>query len=530
MLDIMIPFSPAANKGAFAFEIDREDLRKDSLKLTIAAHELESYREQFPGLRIIGTSITIDLSDMATNLEEAFLFNKYPTYPQYDSMMHYFAETYPSICRIDTFGLSAQGRLLLAVKISDNVMEEEDEPSFLYTSTMHGDELVGYILCLRFIHHLLSGYGSDIEIDRIINDVELYINPLSNPDGTYFPDNDMNVSASVRSNVNGVNLNRNYPDPGYGSPDDTTGRQPETKAMMEYMYRIKPNLSANIHSGAEVVNYPWDHKIARHPDDDWFQLISRDYADDAHAVEPTYLNQYEDGITNGYDWYQIRGGRQDYVNYYLHGREVTLELSAIKKLESENLEAHWNYNKRSMLNLVNQARYGIHGNVSGSQTGQPLEAKIWIPGHDNDSSWVQSDSVSGNFYRYLKEGVYDLIVEAEGYITDTIQAVEVLDYQKTPLLVKLDSLGTYLPASGTARLRLYPNPATENILVSLPMPLPANAIASLVDMSGRLILQADVPRGSERFEMDLRGIDSGIYLLQLSGNGISITPGILVRQ
>ena len=82
----------------------------------------------------------LDGSDMAADLEEAFTFTKYPNYFQYDTMMHQLAAEYPEICRIDTFGYTRQGRLLLALKISDNVAGEEDEPAFFYTGTMHGDE------------------------------------------------------------------------------------------------------------------------------------------------------------------------------------------------------------------------------------------------------------------------------------------------------------------------------------------------------------------------------------------------------
>jgi hypothetical protein len=35
------------------------------------------------------------------------------------------------------------------------------------------------------------------------------------------------------------------------------------------------------------------------------------------------------GVTNGYDWYRITGGRQDYVTWFLRGREVTIEVSTI---------------------------------------------------------------------------------------------------------------------------------------------------------------------------------------------------------
>jgi hypothetical protein len=514
--------------------IFRENIREDSVDIAIDPDELEGYLAKYPGLRILKAAPLLDNTDMAASLAEAMTFRKYPTYEQYDSMMHHFAASYPSICRIDTFGTSVEGRLLLALKISDNVEQHEDEPAFMYSSTMHGDELVGYVLCLRLADFLLSNYGTDVEVDRIINGVELWINPLSNPDGTFYPDNNSTVQASRRSNVNGVDLNRNFPDPKTGEADDPSGRQQETRHMMDFLGQIRPNLSANIHSGAEVVNYPWDHKQAWHPDQDWLILISREYADEARSVNSSYLMFADDslgytGITNGADWYEITGGRQDYVTYYLHGRELTLELSNVKRLESEYLEHHWNYNKWPMINLVTQSLYGIHGNVTDNY-GNPVRARIWVQEHDNDSSWVESDPVSGNFYRYLAEGVYDLLVTSEGYASKTLHNTAVFDYQETTVSVQLDSLHTgsrpdkrtIHPVNNGADdpytpLQVHPNPAHEMLRVKTTGTFSAETVITLTDLSGRTLLQVSPPAGAATFSMDVSALQNGVYLLYRSG-------------
>ena len=59
----------------------------------------------------------------------------------------------------------------------------------------------------------------------------------------------------------------------------------------------------------------------------WFQLVSHRYADSAQAASPSgYMAGFDDGITNGAQWYMISGGRQDYMTYFQGGREVTLEI------------------------------------------------------------------------------------------------------------------------------------------------------------------------------------------------------------
>lgn len=466
--------------------------------------------------------------DMAVNLEEAFSFTKYPTYPQYDSMMQHYAAVYPALCRLDTFGTSAEGRLLLALKISDNVQENEPEPRFLYTSTMHGDELIGYILSLRLIDFLLSSYGSNSEVKELLDNLQIWINPLSNPDAT-FAGGDHTVAGSVRAI--GPDLNRNFPDVKTGEPDDTTGHPRENQLMMLFLRKHMFNMSANLHSGAEVVNYPWDHKVERHPDTEWFVLISREYADEARTVNSDYMDSFMDdstgiiGITNGYDWYDITGGRQDYVTHYLHGREVTLELSNPKKVQSEQLDVYWTYNQWSLFNYMSQAAYGIHGTVTGSETGQPLQAAIRVQNHDDHSSWVVSDSAHGRFYRYLKEGIYDLAVSAEGFRTRVIEGVEVFDYQRTDLEVELDSTGAGLDPHPLLELQIYPNPARERVLIAYSDPMSGwtfDKTVRIITSDGRTVLPASVNVSLETIEMNISNLPAGIYFVGVAaGNRTS---------
>ncbi|MBT3621319.1 MAG: hypothetical protein HN535_01000, partial [Flavobacteriales bacterium] len=67
-------------------------------------------------------------------------WNYYPTYQEYTNMMQSFADSFPSICKLHSLGTLNSGREILAVQISNNVGQKENEPSFLYTSSMHGDE------------------------------------------------------------------------------------------------------------------------------------------------------------------------------------------------------------------------------------------------------------------------------------------------------------------------------------------------------------------------------------------------------
>ena len=102
----------------------------------------------------------------------------YPTYTEYTNMMQAFADSFPAICKLHHLGTLNSGREILILQISDNVGQKENEPSFLYTSSMHGDELAGYILSLRLVDYILNGYGNNTRLTDLVNEIDIWINPL----------------------------------------------------------------------------------------------------------------------------------------------------------------------------------------------------------------------------------------------------------------------------------------------------------------------------------------------------------------
>ncbi|MGM0496591.1 MAG: M14 family zinc carboxypeptidase, partial [Bacteroidota bacterium] len=321
--------------------------------------------------------------DMATTVEEMSNWDKYPTYDVYVQMMNDFADDYPDIASLQNIGTTLDGRDLLVLKISDNVDQQEDEPEFFYTSTMHGDETAGFVFMLRFIDSLLTNYGEDPEITDYLDNIAIYVNPNANPDGTYQDDNST-VSGATRGNANGVDLNRNFPDPDDGPHPDGEIWQPETEAMMDFAEQHHFTLSANFHGGAEVANYPWDTWSRDHVDNAWLKHASYVYANPAIDNSPSgyFTGTSSDGIINGYDWYTITGGRQDFMNYFHQCREITMEVSSQKLLSTDDLRDYWDYNKQSLFDYMEQSLYGIRGIVNG-ENGDPLEAMIEIEGHDS---------------------------------------------------------------------------------------------------------------------------------------------------
>jgi len=361
----------------------------------------------------------------------------YPNYNEYITMMYQFATDYPNLCEVVNMGTTNDDRELLFIHINNNLGVDENEPQFMYTATIHGDEVVGYVLMLRYIDYLLQNYPADPAVTVLVNNIDIWINPLANPDGTFAAGNN-SVWGATRTNAFNIDLNRNYADPEDGPHPDGNSYQTETIAFMDFADEHNFLMSCNTHGGAEVVNYPWDTWAQLAADDDWWYMVSREYADIVHENSPSsYLSDFDDGITNGYAWYSISGGRQDYMNYFQNCREMTLELSNNKMPPESQLPDFWEYNYRSFNKYMEQTLYGFSGVITNAATGDPIIAEVFVDSHDIDNSEVFSHLPLGNYFRPIKEGTYDVTFSAFGYYDQTINNVSISDYSNLELNVEL---------------------------------------------------------------------------------------------
>lgn len=338
-------------------------------------------------------------------------WDAYPTYSAYEAMMFQFATDHPDMCEILDLGTLPSNRKILIAHINNG--SGAGKPKFLYTSTIHGDETTGWMLMLRFIDYLLENPTLP-ECENILNNVDLYVGPNTNPDGTYHGGNNT-VTGATRANANGVDMNRNYADPHGGPHPDGNAYQQETLWFMDLAQNNNFVMGANYHGGAEVMNYPWDNTYTLHADDQWYQLISHEYADLCHVQSSSYMTDYNNGVTNGAQWYMIGGGRQDYMNGYAQCRELTIECSNTKCPSATQMPSFWNINKNSIFAFVNQCLNGIHGTVVDAVSKAPIAgATINILGHDDQYSTVSTGSV-GDFHRPVKAGTYNVRITKNGY-------------------------------------------------------------------------------------------------------------------
>ena len=457
----------------------------------------------------------------------------YPTYNAYDSIMQKFQSDYPNLCKIENIGTLPSNRKLLVAKISDSVNISENEPQFLYTSTMHGDETVGYILMLRYIDYLLANYGNNPRITNLVNNIEIWINPLANPDGTYAGGNHT-VNGATRNNANHIDFNRNFPDPEDGPNPDGEPWQYETIFFMDFADSNNFVMSANLHGGAEVANYPWDTWAKLHADDNWWEFVSREYADTVHNFSPSgYLMDLDSGITNGYQWYSISGGRQDYMNYFHQCREFTLELSNTKLPQANQLPNYWNWNYRSLLNYMEEVLFGIKGVVTDSITGKPLKAKIFISSHDIDSSHIYSSLPKGNYHRPIYAGTYSLTFSASGYKTKTIHNITIANRSTIVQDVQLAPTNIGINENSIENsVKIFPNPTNGKLTIFISDLKDDFIEIDLLNLQSQYIYSEKIKNKSNEYfshSLDLSLYSKGIYILKITNNSSVISKKIIIQ-
>lgn len=454
--------------------------------------------------------------------------DRFPTYEAYIQMMDKFASDYPQLCKIVEYGQSVNGRKLLAAVLSDNVNEKEKEPQFYYLSTIHGDETTGYGMMLMFIDYLLKNYGKDQRVSKLIDNVEIWITPDANPDGTYKGGNNT-VGRAIRENANGYDLNRNFPSPpGFG---ETVHRpiQKETQAMMDLGDDQRFVLSADFHGGAEVACYPWgyksDYKTADHA---WWQYISKVYAD-----KVGYFSGVSGGqkIINGFQWYKVIGERMNYTLYYQSCRLLTLEVSDTKNINGSQINTYWDRNKEALIRYVEECLYGINGTVTDRATGKGIKAKVFVENHDKENSHVFSNLPHGDFYRPIAAGTYTVTFSADGYDPVTISDVKVENEKATVLDVKMGD-STHIAQNiqkGNAAISIM------NVKEGLKIDLgtaDAPCVVRIYDVKGNLLTTATkansfIWNGTNHTGMP---VGNGYYIVKVLHNGNTFTKSFIFTK
>jgi hypothetical protein len=393
--------------------------------MDVIPSEFEKVKSSGLTYEIVKENLNEFYKDFWTKNNNSKRAEKYHTYEEIISLMDSLANVFPSICKKISFGTSVQGRQLCCLKISDNVNTDETEAEVLFDGGIHGDEIGGAENTIRFARHLCLNYTKNTEITTLINNREIWIYPMINPDGR--------VSVS-RYNGNQVDLNRDwgYMWNGEGS-SKTTYSQPETKAMRECMYTNQFVIHLNCHSGSENVFFPWCHRPAKAPDYSNFNKLSGIYASTSNYSNLVCIQSNADYATTG---------ELDDCSYGINGTMgMVLEISSNKQPGEADMIKYYNYNVPAMMALLNYAGYGAEGLITDSVTGKPVQAAIFVDGFYP----VYSDPLLGDYHKYLLAGTHSIKVVANGYAPKVITQVNVTDKSSTVVNIQLQPLkGHYI--------------------------------------------------------------------------------------
>ncbi|XP_049851075.1 carboxypeptidase E-like isoform X6 [Schistocerca gregaria] len=339
------------------------------------------------------------------------------------------------------------------------------KPEFKYIANMHGNEVLGRELLLKLADYLCEQWlAGDADITRLISSTRIHLVPSMNPDGWQLATDTGGTDYLIgRYNNNSVDLNRNFPDLdrvmfSYEKAHIDYNNhllaqlqrlaepvQPETRAVMRLIMEVPFVLSANMHGGDLVANYPFDYsrsgapqEYSETPDDETFRHLALSYAQQhatmANRSRPgceagdQFSFGRQGGITNGAAWYSVQGGMQDFNYLATNDFEITLELGCDKYPPADTLEQEWLNNKDALIHYIWQAHIGLKGVVTDALTGQPLaNAVIHVANVTSGRPvHIRHDVTSvhdGDYWRLLTPGAYVVTASRQGYQPQSRRAV-----------------------------------------------------------------------------------------------------------
>jgi hypothetical protein len=316
------------------------------------------------------------------------------------------ADAFPSICQKVVYGTSMGGKELGALKITDNVTLDENEAEIMFDGGIHGDEIGCAENCIRFARDICLNYGTDPDITYLIDNREIWIYYMVNPDGRD------NMS---RYNNNGVDLNRDASymwDAWGGSPGPAS--QVESKALRDITFERHFVVHTTYHSGTEFISHPWSYRSSQCED---YAHINQ-LAGVGSSISGYSNIQYGQGCTG---MYPINGSTKD-TNYGTMGSiSWSWEISNSKQPPASQIMMYYNYNRPAMLTLIEYAGFGLEGIVTDAVSGDPVTANVFV----NDYFPCYTDPAVGDYHKYVLPGTYDITVVANGYETQTITGVTV---------------------------------------------------------------------------------------------------------
>ena len=375
-----------------------------------------------------------------------------------DSLMELEA-LYPDIMDMSVIGYGQEDSTeIYAVKISDNVDIDEDEPRLVFIGQVHAEENIGLELVLDVVTDFME-YANYYPWVMYIATAEIYFIPSLNPEGLDVVTDGLDVTfrKNIRDTIgdgifrydpgvgydsSGVDLNRNFSfNWVHGDTlfqgghvelyDYYRGEAPfsesECQAMRDFAEEKRFSIGIVYHQSrtgnvSENVIYPWNWAANKNPPDfDVINSIGQELASYMHTLANPGVNYAAVAATgwygNSHDWFYAAMGCYQY----------TIETSSIQPSSQTVLQDIIEDNEDGLLYLVKRAigdgqtlnEVGqLTGNISDAVTGEPLEAVVTLLGRQSGMlAPRRSEPLYGRYRWYLNHGSYHLQIKKPGYAT-----------------------------------------------------------------------------------------------------------------
>ena len=260
----------------------------------------------------------------------------YHTFAEVETELTTLAGTYSTIASVSSIGTSVEGRDIWALKISDNVSTDEPEKVVALLGAHHAREWISVEVPLKIAQYLLQNYESNPIVQDYVDEAEIWIVPMVNPDGHHYSViSDRLWRKNRRNNGDGsygVDLNRNYAYGwgGPGSSGDTFSEtyrgpspfsEPESQACRDFLSDIQPHALISYHSYSQLILFPWGNTYDPAPDKPLLESLAVSMADKIKAVHNvTYIPDQASGL------YLSSGDTVDWLYDLLSVPAYTIEL------------------------------------------------------------------------------------------------------------------------------------------------------------------------------------------------------------
>lgn len=134
------------------------------------------------------------------NIEVPLRFDRYYNYDEVNEALKVLNKAYPELTKLDVVGKSEEGREIYALTINNpKTGSELEKPGVYVDGNIHGNEVQAGEVCLYYANMLLTKYGENEKITKVVDRNAHYIIPVVNVDGRFHFFENAHTPSSSRS-------------------------------------------------------------------------------------------------------------------------------------------------------------------------------------------------------------------------------------------------------------------------------------------------------------------------------------------